>query len=66
MWDGVICGKWDWRIAPRGHVVVDEFRELLSLCQNVEIKIGMDKIIWSGDSSGEYLVRGLKSLLLEK
>ncbi|XP_076883276.1 uncharacterized protein LOC143531996 [Bidens hawaiensis] len=66
MVDGVICGRWDWSRNPVGPVLLEEFRELLTMCQQVLLEPGKDKIFWCGDPSGEFSVRNLKSILVEK
>ncbi|XP_076927022.1 uncharacterized protein LOC143590416 [Bidens hawaiensis] len=66
MVDRVICGRWDWSRNLVGPVLLEEFREMLTMCQQVLLEPGKDKIFWSGDPSGEFAVSNLKIILVEK
>ncbi|XP_076932415.1 uncharacterized protein LOC143597936 [Bidens hawaiensis] len=62
----VICSTWDWRRAPESMLEVDEFKELLTLCQNVVLGVGDDdKVEWGLDRSGAFSVSSIKEKLKE-
>ncbi|XP_076887303.1 uncharacterized protein LOC143537409 [Bidens hawaiensis] len=64
--DGIICGRWDWSRQPIGPILVEEFRDLLTVSQHVLLESGFDKTIWCGDPSGAFSVRNFKRILVDK
>ncbi|XP_076920194.1 uncharacterized protein LOC143581255 [Bidens hawaiensis] len=60
MQSNFICGQWGWSRNPRSSEEVDEFRQLLMVCQNVVLELGEDRLCWDLDESGSFNVKSIK------